>query len=232
MTPEVEAIASSAPILAGLPPDLRGRLLAAAQTRRADTGETIFIQGEPASSVYLVIDGWVKLYRMAPSGTEAVVSILTKGRSFGEAVALRETPYPVSAEAITDATLLRIDAAQLRQQMRDDPQLAIAMLAATYVHLQQLVAQVEQLKARSGVQRVAEFLANLATCKEGSCQVVLPYNKALIAGRLGMKPESLSRAFARLREHGVRMEASTAYIDDLRGLREMAAEDPGKAWTK
>ena len=232
MQADIEAIASTAAILSGLPPELRARVLASAQTRRVDTGETIFIQGEPASSVYVVIDGWIKLYRMAPSGTEAVVSILTRGRSFGEAVALRETPYPVSAEAITDATLLRIDATQLRQQMRDDPQLAIAMLAATYVHLQQLVHQVEQLKARSGVQRVAEFLANLATCTEGACTVVLPYNKALIAGRLGMKPESLSRAFARLRDHGVRMEASTAHIDDLGALRELAAEDPGKAWTK
>lgn len=232
MTPEVEAIASTAAILSGLPPDLRARVLASALTRRVDTGETIFIQGEPASSVYIVVDGWVKLYRMAPSGTEAVVSILTRGRSFGEAVALREMPYPVSAEAITDATLLRIDANQLRKQMRDDPQLAISMLAATYMHLQQLVHQVEQLKARSGVQRVAEFLANLATCTDGPCQVVLPYNKALIAGRLGMKPESLSRAFARLREHGVRMEASTAHIDDLAALRELAAEDPGKAWAR
>lgn len=232
MTPDAEAIAGTAAILSGLPPDLRARVLASAQSRRVDTGETIFIQGEPATSVYVVLDGWVKLYRMAPSGTEAVVSILTRGRSFGEAVALREMPYPVSAEAITDATLLRIDAAQLRQQMRDDPQMAIAMLAATFVHLQQLVHQVEQLKARSGVQRVAEFLANLATCNDGPCKVVLPYNKALIAGRLGMKPESLSRAFARLREHGVRMEASTAHIDDLAALRDLAAEDPGKAWTK
>ncbi len=232
MQPEVEAVASTAAILSGLPPELRARILASAQTRRVDTGGTIFIQGEPSSSVYIVIDGWVKLYRMAPSGTEAVVSVLTRGRSCGEAVALRETPYPVSAEAITDATLLRRDAGQLRQQMRDDPQLAISMLAGTYVHLQQLVLQVEQLKARSGVQRVAEFLANLATCTNGPCQVVLPYNKALIAGRLGMKPESLSRAFARLRDYGVRMEANTAHIDDLAALRELAAEDPGKAWTK
>lgn len=232
MQPEIEAIAGSAVIFSGMPPEMRARILASAQIRRVDTGETIFIQGEPAASVYIVIDGWVKLYRLAPSGTEAVVSVLTQGRSFGEAVALREIPYPISAEAITDATLLRIDARQLRQQMRDDPQLAIGMLAATYVHLQQLVSQVEQLKARSGVQRVAEFLAGLAHCDSGACQVVLPYNKALIAGRLGMKPESLSRAFARLRSHGVRMEASTVFIEDVADLLDLAAEDPGKAWMK
>lgn len=92
--------------------------------------------------------------------------------------------------------------------------------------------QVEQLKARSGVQRVAEFLLDLATVTKGSCSVVLPYNKALIAGRLGMKPESLSRAFARLRQHGVKIDAAMAYIDDLDALRELAAEDPAKAWMR
>jgi len=232
MNAEILAAIKDAAILAGLPDPLRARILSAAHIRRAGIGETIFLQGEAARAVYIVAEGWVKLYRMAPSGTEAVVSILTRGRSFGEAVALRDAPYPVSAEAITDVTLVRIDAAQLRQQMQDDPKLAMAMLAATYVHLQSLVAQVEQLKARSGVQRVAEFLANLASCEDGNCTVMLPYNKALIAGRLGMKPESLSRAFARLRDHGVRIEASMAHIDDLAALRDLAAEDPGKAWMK
>ena len=95
MQPEIEAIAGSAVIFSGMPPEMRARILASAQIRRVDTGETIFIQGEPAASVYIVIDGWVKLYRLAPSGTEAVVSVLTQGRSFGEAVALREIPYPI-----------------------------------------------------------------------------------------------------------------------------------------
>lgn len=232
MQPEILAAITDATILAGVSDPLRARILDSAHIRRAGIGETIFLQGEAARAVYIVAEGWVKLYRMAPSGTEAVLSVLTRGRSFGEAVALRDLPYPVSAEAITDVTLVRIDAAQLRQQMLDDPQLAVSMLAATYVHLQSLVSQVEQLKARSGVQRVAEFLVNLAKCDSGECTVVLPYNKALIAGRLGMKPESLSRAFARLRDHGVRIEASVAHIDDLTALRDLAAEDPGKAWMR
>ena len=62
--------------------------------------------------------------------------------------------------------------------------------------------------------------------------VALPYNKALIAGRLGIKPETLSRAFARLRDHGVRIEAAMAHIEDVDRLRELVAEDPAKAWLR
>ena len=52
-----------------------------------------------------------------------------------------------------------------------------------------LVQQVEQLKAQSGVQRVAEFIASLAPIDHGSCVIALPYDKVLIAARLGLKPE-------------------------------------------
>lgn len=232
MTPADLEIARQSALLARLPEPLQHRILDGAQVQSAETGQTVFLQDEPANALFVVLDGWVKLYRMAPSGAEAVVSVMTRGRSFGEAVALRGLPYPVSAESITPSRLLRLDATRLRNMLQTDPVLATSMLAATYVHLQQLVEQVEQLKARSGVQRVAEFLLDLASCDHGECSVHLPYNKALIAGRLGMKPESLSRAFARLRNHGVTIDASMAHIRNVDELRELADEDPAKAWMR
>ena len=106
------------------------------------------------------------------------------------------------------------------------------MLSASFVHLQQLISQVETLKARSGVQRVAEFLLELAEDEAGRGEgrrVTLPYNKALIAARLGMQPETLSRAFARLREHGVTIDSSTARIADLGALQDLCDEAPRPA---
>jgi CRP-like cAMP-binding protein len=120
----------------------------------------------------------------------------------------------------------------LLHRIRESPEVAISIIAATFVHLQGLVAQVEQLKARTGAQRVAEFLLELAPCQDGSCDVILPYDKALIAGRLGLKPESLSRAFARLRDYGVTVKLNNASIVDLQKLRELANEDPALAWAK
>ena len=70
------------------------------------------------------------------------------------------------------------------------------MIATASNHLHDLVQQIEQLKAQSGVQRVADFLASLVSAESGCCNVPLPYEKTLIAGQLGLKPESLSRTFA------------------------------------
>ncbi len=232
MNPELLTLARRSLLMAATPDHVAKTVLNSAHTRTCTRGETIFLQGERASAIYIVAEGWVKLYRLAPSGAEAVVGVFTKGSSFGEAVAFRHDTYPVAAEAVTDCTLVRIEADVFLRQIRENPEVAIAILSATFVHLHGLVAQVEALKAQTGAQRVAEFLLELAPCPDGACEVTLPYDKVLIAGRLGMKPESLSRAFARLKEQGVTIRQTIAQIDDIVALRTYVEEDPALAWSK
>lgn len=232
MKPEHVAVARKSLLLAAAPEPLAQSVLASAHLREFERGATIFLQGERAQAIYIVAEGWIKLYRIAPNGTEAVVGVFTKGRSFGEAVAFRHDSYPVSAEAVTDCSLIRIEADVFLRLLRDNPEVAVMMLSATYAHLHALVTQIEALKAQTGAQRVAEFLLELAPCLEGACEVLLPYDKFLIAGRLGMKPESLSRAFAKLREHGVTIRQNKAAIDDISALRAFSEEDPADAWAR
>ena len=232
MKPELIALARRSLILASAPENVARTVLDSARLRSFSRGETIFLQGERATAIYIVAEGWVKLYRIAPSGAEAVVGVFTKGSSFGEAVAFRHDTYPVAAEAVTDCALIRIEADAFLRQIRENPEVAISILSATFAHLHSLVAQVDALKAQTGAQRVAEFLLELAPCPDGACEVTLPYDKVLIAGRLGMKPESLSRAFARLKDQGVTIKQNTAHIDDLSTLRDYVEEDPALAWSK
>ena len=193
-----------------------------ASVRKVTHGEVIFVQGDSADDFYLVIDGWIKLYRLTPAGEEAIVAVFTRGQTFAEAAAFTGREFPVSAEAVTDAQLLRIPADAMMRQIRQDVEVAFSMLASTSMHLHNLVQQIEQLKAHTGAQRVAEFLVSLCETAAGPCTVGLPYDKALIAGRLGMKPESLSRAFARLRDLGVTVQQNSVDISDVAHLREYA----------
>jgi CRP-like cAMP-binding protein len=111
------------------------------------------------------------------------------------------------------------------------------MIAAMAQHMSHLVQQVEQLKAKLGVQRLAEFLVSLCPSgqdtrqdtRQDTCTVALPYDKSLIAGRLGLKPESLSRAFAKLRSVGVHVHAAHVEVRNPDKLRSFAAEDRGSA---
>ena len=233
MLSSIYQVARKSLLLAGLPEDAAKAILERARVRETERGATVFLQGERAAAVYIVIEGWVKLYRIAPNGAEAVVGVFTKGHSFGEAVAFTHDAYPVSAECATDCTLIRIETDAILRMVRDKPEFALSLLSATFAHLHRLVAQIEQLKAQTGAQRVAEFLLELVPDDaSGKVEVKLPYDKVLIAGRLGMKPESLSRAFAKLREHGVKVKQNHAVIEHLENLRDYAEEDPATAWQK
>lgn len=225
MTPEQQLIAYSSVLMRGMPKPVAEELLSTARLRHYERNATIFLQGENADSIFIVVDGWIKLYRISPNGAQSVVAVFTKGGSFGEAIALQGGTFPVACEAVTDATLIRIDAHIFRNTLQQSPETALSMLSATYMHLHSLVAQVEELKARTGAQRVASFLLELAPCKAGSCEVTLPYDKALIAGRLGLQPESLSRAFARLKSYGVTIKVNQAIIENVETLQTLANED-------
>jgi len=232
MDKEILEIARGSVLLRSLPDPVVDSLLSETQVRRFARGETVFLQGEAAHVIHLVIDGWVKLYRVSANGNEAVVNVFAKGHSFGEAVAFRHMPYPVSAEAVSDCTLLVLPARSLTAMLRKEPEMALSVIGATFQHLQELVGQVEQIKAQTGAQRVADFLARLCTQEQGSSVVALPYDKALIASRLGMKPESLSRAFAKLKPVGVHVTRDHARIDDIEALVDYAEQDPSEAWGK
>ncbi len=230
MQKDHEQTARQSLLLANTPGEIADALLARATVVSVERGTMIFAQDDPADAIFIVLEGWVKLYRIAPAGAEAIVGVFTKGHSFGEAVALRQATYPVYSEAVTDSILLRIEARELLRRLYDSPEVAISMLTATYAHLHNMVAQIEQLKAQTGPQRVAEFLLDLAESQIGSCSVELPYDKVLIAGRLGMKPESLSRAFLKLKEQGVRIMQNSAEIEDTDALRAFAERDRAVSW--
>lgn len=231
MQPAEIAIARSSPLFRHLSDRTAEALLASAQVRCHAKGSTIFLQGERATALRIVLDGWVKLYRIAPSGSEAILQLLPRRRSFEELPAMCGSNHRVSAQATCDCAVLQIRTEAIRRAMEEDPEVAVAILYATALHVDDMFDHVEQLKVRNGAQRLAEFLTTHCSRQQGYCEVRLPYGKSLIAGRLGMKPESLSRAFTRLKPLGVTVRSGMATIEDVGRLRDFAQEDPALSWT-
>jgi CRP-like cAMP-binding protein len=212
-------------VFSGLKPHALALLLAEASVFNLRPGHALFRQGEAAHAFFVIMDGWIKLYRVTPAGDEAVLNVLTKGESFAEAVTFTSGRYPATASAVTPARVMVIPADHVMNCIRETPDVAIAMIASTSQHLHRMVQQIERLVAQSATQRVAEFLASLADRTRGPCTITLPYDKSLIAGRLGLKPESLSRVFAKLRTVGVDVRASNVVVRDMAQLCKLVACD-------
>jgi len=227
LRPDDIEIVSGIAVFRGLRPEAIQRIIAPATVAVLRERDVLFRQADPATAFFIVLDGWIKLYRITFAGEEAVLHVFSRGSSFAEAVAFISGRYPATAEAVSKARVAHVPADHVVRCIRDNPEIALAMIASTSQHLHHLVQQVEQLKAQSGVQRVAEFLASLCPVDSGPAMVALPYDKVLIAARLGLKPESLSRAFARLRTVGVDVKASHVAVRDVGRLRQFASDDRG-----
>ena len=95
----------------------------------------------------------------------------------------------------------------------------MAMLASLSMRLRFHVHQIEQLQVQSTGQRVGDFLLRFCPSGPGNAIFDLPFDKSLIARRLGMKPETFSRALAKLRTIGVDTHGHTVTIEELDRLR-------------
>jgi len=215
MDPSDWAIVRSTPLLGAVSNEIAQSLVGKQPVIVFRKGERLFHQGEPADAFYVVLGGWIKLYRITPDGNEAVVGVYRRGETFAEAAMFLGGRYPVSAEVVTNARLLRVDGQILRRRIMEQPELALSMLASASYHLKALVEQIEHIKLLSAPQRLADFLVRLASVKEGGAVIELPYEKALLANRLGMKPESLSRALAKLKPLGVSVDREQVTIVDV-----------------
>ncbi len=203
-----------------LPFEIVEQILSDCSIEEYQSGDGLFLQGERAEAFFIVLSGWIKLYRVTAQGDETVIGVFTRGQSFAEAVALVNKEFPASCEAVTDARLVRVPCVRLRQRIMQKPEIGLAMIASTAQHLHLLVQEVEQLKARTGAERVSEFLLSLTDVEQGAAVIALPYEKMLIAGRLGMTQETLSRSFARLRRYGVKVSGRMVNIADVDQLRQ------------
>jgi CRP-like cAMP-binding protein len=223
-TAEFDILRSSA-MFAGLSPAMAQEVLAGAKIEVHEAETTLFHQGDPSQAFFMVLSGWVKLGRVLPNGVESVIGVFTRGQSFGEAIAIAGADYPVTATTVTGVRLIRVPVASLKRVIAGNPDVALAMVASTAQHLHLLVQQIEQLKARKGPERVVEFLLSLTDVDTGAAAIDLPFDKTLIAGRLGMQPESLSRAFSRLRGFGVKVNGARVEIADVARLRVNLLDD-------
>lgn len=213
------------PLFAGLDQATLATLLGSAYVKDFPGGMMLFCQDDPADRFFAILGGWIKLWRETPSGGETVVGVFSRGDTFAEAAIFDSARYPVNADIVDGARLLVIPAAPFLAALRADPELGLRMLGSMSRHLRRLIVQLEQVQAKSAPQRVASFLLRLHRGDALSAAITLPYDKSLLAARLGMRPETFSRALSKLRDLGVRAQGSVVTIADPMSLRRFCEDD-------
>ncbi len=225
---DVVSLLVNQPMFMGLPEDRLRQFSGQIREKRLSRGETLFHHGAPAGEgFWIIVLGQIKLAFPATSGNEMVLTTLGAKQSFGEAQMLLGERYPYYAEALTDSLLLRVDRtvfAELRAQAHPLVRGLIDSMAASIQHL---VLDIEHLLTHSGAQRVVGYLLRLCPCDEeatgqgGIYTVALSMTKQLLASRLNLTPETLSRIFHELATEGlIHVVGKRITILDLERLRD------------
>ncbi|AUM00611.1 Crp/Fnr family transcriptional regulator [Rhodocyclaceae bacterium] len=172
--------------------------------KRLAKGELLFQRGDPAHGFYFVVTGQVKLAFSSAQGNEKVVEVIGPRQSFGEAVMFMNRPYPVFAEALVDSLLLHIGQNVVSELIDQDSSFARKLLAGLAIRLHSMVRDVETYSLRSSTQRVIGYLLQQSDQSgEDGREFDLTVSKQVIASRLNLTPETLSRIFHDLSEAGL-----------------------------
>ncbi|MBL4870212.1 MAG: nitrate- and nitrite sensing domain-containing protein, partial [Robiginitomaculum sp.] len=195
-------------------------LLKHADIRNYKKGKLLFMQGETLSRYYLILEGWVKLYKSTDAGDEAVLQMLSAGDSLMEAAVFLNVPTLVSAQVVQDAKLLSLPAPIIRQSLADNKNLALNMIGGLSMRSQGLIRQIEHSRLKTATERVGWFLLKLGIEQNGgkANAITLPYDKSTIASYLDMTPETFSRTLKRFKNKGFRIQNDKIIKPDPKAL--------------
>lgn len=179
-------------------------------------------QDDKPEFLHVVLSGGVGLFGEGPR--EAVlVEFFGPGDSFILPAVMLDAPYLMTARILDEARILMWPAAAFRAQVRASGTLSYGAALLLSSYWRTLIGQIKDLKLLSAIERLSAFLLALAPRDTGPVTVTLPGGRRLVAGRLGVTPQSLSRAFAALRPLGVSGSGREVSIVDPARLRDFAA---------
>lgn len=167
----------------------------------------IFLKGDRAGFLYLVISGWVKGFRTSFNGEETILGIHSTCSTFGDIASLSQTRYLATAQAVTPTKLLKIPYQEFINIIKNDEKALDVIFKINSERHSNLIDELEQLITCSAHERIGLFLLKMlendnvtSFDDENIATISLPYAKSLVASQLGMQAETFSRAFAKLKK--------------------------------
>lgn len=202
-----------------------------APVRELAPNEVIISAGEPASQVFNILSGVLRVTRTGADGRRQVLSFLFRDNFVG--LTATDT-YFFSVEAVTPARVSCCPRRALDERLARDPEAERAFLNMMFRVIEDILDAVFSLGQRTAIERLAVFLLYLRHWRrltdqladEDPClrEVQVPMSREDIADFLGLKKETVSRSFRDLEDRGLirRLDTHRIRVDDLPRLRQLA----------
>ena len=139
---------------------------------------------------------------------------------------LRDQVYLQSARTLEKSRILMIPAESVREAMLNDAGFMRAIVAELAMCYRNIVKDLKNQKLRSGAERLANWIVRAEKFQNGSGEIEIKVEKRVLASRLGMTPENLSRAFNTLAPYGIEVKGPIIRIHDHTDLTAFAKPTP------
>lgn len=182
-------------------------------------------EGEASDFLHVVMDGTVELFA-GWNGRETTMALVRPVSTFILAATVQDAPYLMSARTIDKSRIVLIPSQDVRSFFETDPRFARAIVSELALSYRAVVKSAKDMKLRSAVERLANYLLRQHRNVDDLSNFVLPIEKRKLASLLGMTPENLSRAIKSLQDYGVTIDGATVRIADPADLMRLAKPTP------
>ncbi len=213
------------PLFAGVDVDNIDHLLRFSFLQRFPAHVELVREGDPADFLNVIVDGQVEVFA-GYRDRKTTVAVIGPGHSFIVAAVALDRICLNSARTLSSARILMIPADTVRQHFNGDAAFARMLASELADDYRDVVKDLKNQKLRSGLERLANWLLARDIVTGGKGRFDLPFDKKILAAKLGMAPEVLSRSFSALTSYGVSISGSAVVLEDIRALRKLAQPSP------
>lgn len=208
-----------------LPGSAFDSLLAKMSVEQIPKKVEVLKEGSAADTLFVLLDGLVQLFTTREDGERVSIAILKPPAFFPVEAVLRGRVALTSARSVRPCRIGRMDAGQAQRLIRNERELAEAVINGLASLLEDMLRELKSMRARTSFQRLVAWILAMHGRADRQSEIEVPYDKSVLAGRLAMAPETLSRELARLAAWGVTVDGRRLTIKDPNVLRQLTRVD-------
>ena len=212
------------PFFEGLPQEAVKKTVSQAVTRRHPANQVILLENDWGSSVYFILDGWVKIRTYNLDGKEITLNILGKGELFGEMAPLDEVPRSTDVITLVPTAIGNLPAQDFVNLIHSEPLAGIRLSQLMARRLRQVNRRL-RLRESDSTSRVIDILLFLADGQgqrsdAGLDIPNLPHRE--LSSLSGLARETVTRVLNKLEKKGlVYRDRDIMSIPDVNALERM-----------
>jgi len=139
--PGLAEILRRASLFEGLDDRHLEELISRSRRRRFAGRQTVFLEGDRAQGMYVVVSGRVKVFKMSPKGREQTLMVMGPGEPVGEVAVLAGESYPANAETLEPSEALYVPRQAFLDMVRREPEVALRLLASLSTRLRSFTSR-------------------------------------------------------------------------------------------